>query len=119
MAAPAPPAGARTRTRASLHPSCRSRRTQVLGDEQQESGTLDIPRDARRHCGERALGRLLSAARESSHPVGRMTLASAFLLPGFSGRRCVMEEGPMNDELPTGRNLESHRKEAKRWLDAL
>jgi putative ABC transport system permease protein len=40
-----------------------------------------------------------------------------FLLPGFSGRRAHVEEGPMTDA--PRRNLESLKKEAKRWRDAL
>jgi hypothetical protein len=79
--------------------------------------------DARHHIprksGQRALGRLLSAARECSHPLGDGRRVLTFLPACIQRTSGVLEEGFMGDILPPRRGLDSLKKEAKRWLDAL
>src|SRR6516225_741748 len=49
----------------------------------------------------------------------RVRVIRTFVLPVLSGRQAHLEEGFMAHEFPRRRNLDSLRKEAKRWLAAL
>src|SRR4051812_27637950 len=81
---------------------------------------LDRPAASRRDSRQRALGRLLSAAREhASTQQGSSHAIEPFSLPVLSGLQAFPEEGFMSRKLTSRSSLENLKREAKRWLKAL
>ncbi len=81
---------------------------------------LTSPRTRRHTYDQRALGRLLSAARESSHPLGLAVFGWTFFQPVLSGLQAlVRKKGSMTEKPAHGPSAESLRKEAKQWLKAI
>src|SRR5436189_4831619 len=81
---------------------------------------LDTWRREGNTSGQRALGRLLSAARESTPTQSvrdLVTEPSSGLV--FSGLQAYREEGFMPRQITPTTTLENLKREAKRWLKAL
>ena len=82
---------------------------------------LDSDCRSQRHFCQRALGRLLSAAREMTPtlPFGSGSRHRTFFRPGFSGLQAYRKEGPMPRQIAARTTLDNLKREAKRWLKAL
>src|SRR5262249_12452090 len=80
---------------------------------------IDRARDAAGDYAQCALGRHLSAARETLPPNRSDTDRPTFFRPVLSGLRAATEGRLMIRKLTAQSSLENLRKEAKRWLHAI